>query len=716
MKIDALLVSAALLAGTAECFAPHLSPLPKRFQNHAATRAALPPTRSRKRPRTTWMDSDGAASAASVTDGRLVPLPPPPGLPPRLQAAVDMLGQDTDLKTKSKLLVELGDAFANTDAAVLPVVVPSDSTAVNEASADGWHAQKVPGCVSEVYVAVRVEESPPPPSRRGGAATSAADDSLGAGGGGGVVSIRGTADARLSRGLLALLALGLQGQSARTVLSLRGKDLAAAVGMRAGLTSSRINGLGNVLGVIQDQVRGHFRRAAAAASAAAGAADTLRPTLVDLTAMQGATPRAATNAGRVEAAAAAAAAAPAQREIAVPPASGAAAALSASSSRARGEAAAAAARGAAPTVAVTASAAGLSSSGTTADTKATTTTAGLDPSRSWGDDASSWYPLPGAENEVAMLLSGGVDSSVAMRLLQDQGYKIRAFYLKIWLEDELAHLNECPWEEDLAYATAVCEQAGVPLEVVPLQREYWDQVVSYTVREAREGRTPNPDVMCNSRIKFGMFYDHVGKHFRHVATGHYARLEHSGGSGDNKTTPNDRSAAAAAAGTEEAPGRVAAGSDRGRVRLLLSPDAVKDQTYFLCALTQDQLRKALFPLGVYTKDQIRELAESYDLPTKHRKDSQGICFLGKLKFDEFLQHYLGTSPGAIVDQTGRHIGEHKGLWFHTIGQRKGVGPGLVPGVVNLGPWYVADKDMESNVLVVTNDREAIASPREVFRV
>lgn len=428
MKIDALLVSAALLAGTAECFAPHPSPLPKRFQNHAATRAALPPTRSRKRPRTTRMDSDGAASAASATEGCPVPPPPPPGLPPRLQAAVDMLGQDTDLKTKSKLLVELGDAFANTDAAVLPIVAPSDNTAVNEASADGWHVQKVPGCVSEVYVAVRVEESPPPPSPRGGeAAAAAADDSLGAGGGGGVVSIRGTADARLSRGLLALLALGLQGQSPRTVLSLRGKDLAAAVGMRAGLTSSRINGLGNVLGVIQDQVRGHFRRAAAAASAAAGAADTLRPTLVDLTAVQGAPPRAATNAGRVEAVAAAAA--PAPREIAVPPAGGAAT-FSVSPPRARGEAE---------------SAAGLSSSGTTADTTATTTTAGLDPSRSWGDDASSWYPLPGAENEVAMLLSGGVDSSVAMRLLQDQGYKIRAFYLKIWLEDELAHLNECPW-------------------------------------------------------------------------------------------------------------------------------------------------------------------------------------------------------------------------------------------------------------------------------
>lgn len=178
----------------------------------------------------------------------------------------------------------------------------------------------------------------------------------------------------------------------------------------------------------------------------------------------------------------------------------------------------------------------------------------------------------------------------------------------------------------------MCEQAGVPLEVVPLQREYWDQVVSYTVREAREGRTPNPDVMCNSRIKFGMFYDHVGKHFRHVATGHYARLEH------------DESALRAAAATEltdDGEGSSSGGDDDntnlvmfdsldgdilseggGRVRLLVSPDAVKDQTYFLCALNQAQLGKALFPVGAYTKERIRELAESYDLPTKNRKDSQ----------------------------------------------------------------------------------------------
>ncbi len=163
----------------------------------------------------------------------------------------------------------------------------------------------------------------------------------------------------------------------------------------------------------------------------------------------------------------------------------------------------------------------------------------------------------------------------------------------------------------------MCEQAGVPLEVVPLQKEYWDQVVSYTVREAREGRTPNPDVMCNSRIKFGMFYDHVGRHFRHVATGHYARLER---------VDDDEGAAAAASSGGNAVGGGGGGGGGGglggRVRLLLSPDAVKDQTYFLCALTQDQLQKALFPLGGYTKETIRELAESYNLPTKNRKDSQ----------------------------------------------------------------------------------------------
>lgn len=206
------------------------------------------------------------------------------------------------------------------------------------------------------------------------------------------------------------------------------------------------------------------------------------------------------------------------------------------------------------------------------------------------------------------------------------------------------YVARVPQEEDLSYAAAVCEQAGVPLEVVPLQREYWEQVVSYTVREAREGRTPNPDVMCNSRIKFGMFYDHVGRHFRHVATGHYARLENvetsevvatvggnSGGGGGGTGSGAEGGGSGGALALKEGSGEKAA--EQGQVRLLLSPDAIKDQTYFLCALNQAQLRKALFPVGAYTKERIRELAESYDLPTKSRKDSQvrrevgrvGVC-------------------------------------------------------------------------------------------
>ena len=284
-----------------------------------------------------------------------------------------------------------------------------------------------------------------------------------------------------------------------------------------------------------------------------------------------------------------------------------------------------------------------------------------------------------SRQEVAVLLSGGVDSSVALRLLQLQGLRVRAFYLKIWLEDELAHLNECPWEEDLSYAQQVCSQLGVPLETVSLQREYWDEVVRYTVEEARGGRTPNPDIMCNSRIKFGMFYEYVGKHFHRVATGHYAQV-----------------------GAEES----------GRVVLRASPDAVKDQTYFLSTLRQDQLQKALFPIGHLLKSQVRQLAEEHALPTRHRKDSQGICFLGKLKFEDFIGHYLGESPGPIVDYSSRAVlGRHRGLWFHTVGQRKGVGLRLFPGSVHLGPWIVAAKDSASNTLFVTNDLSTVHGPR-----
>lgn len=277
---------------------------------------------------------------------------------------------------------------------------------------------------------------------------------------------------------------------------------------------------------------------------------------------------------------------------------------------------------------------------------------------------------------IAMLISGGVDSSVSLRLLKDAGHDITAFYLKIWLEDELAFLGECPWEDDLKYVRAVCEAAGVPLEIANLQKEYWDEVVSYVIAEAKAGRTPNPDVFCNSRIKFGMFYDRFGHDFDKVATGHYARTE-----------------------------------ERDDALLLRkSPDPVKDQTYFLSRLSQAQVSKALFPIGKYRKEEVRELAKRYGLPNADRKDSQGICFLGQVAFDKFLEHYLGTKEGGIVDmKTGKNLGRHRGHWFHTIGQRRGLG-------LSGGPWYVAGKDMASNTVFVSNAWRSEEMERSEFTV
>jgi tRNA (5-methylaminomethyl-2-thiouridylate)-methyltransferase len=266
--------------------------------------------------------------------------------------------------------------------------------------------------------------------------------------------------------------------------------------------------------------------------------------------------------------------------------------------------------------------------------------------------------------KIAVLLSGGVDSSVALRLLKDAGHNITAFYLKIWLQDEFSFLGECPWEEDLRFARGVCEQAGVPLEVISLQTEYWDSVVSYTISEIKEGRTPNPDIFCNSLIKFGQFYDRIDDSFEKVASGHYAKIE--------KTN--------------------------GKFQLKRSPDPIKDQTYFLAYLTQEQFSRALFPIGSYKKNDIRTLAEEYDLPNKVRKDSQGICFLGQIKFDEFIKHHLGIKTGKIINaDTGKVIGEHNGYYYFTIGQRSGLG-------LSGGPWYVVKKDVEKNLISISKER------------
>jgi tRNA (5-methylaminomethyl-2-thiouridylate)-methyltransferase len=280
--------------------------------------------------------------------------------------------------------------------------------------------------------------------------------------------------------------------------------------------------------------------------------------------------------------------------------------------------------------------------------------------------------------KIAVLLSGGVDSSVALRLLHEENqHELVAYYLKIWLEDELAYLGDCPWEEDLKIAKEVCEQIGIELKVVSLQDAYQEKIVGYVLNELKQGRTPSPDIYCNEKIKFGVFFEHLNAVYDKVATGHYAVV----------TEKADHS-----------------------YSLLRAPDPIKDQTYFLSNLNQDQLAKILFPIGHYLKSEVRELAEKYNLPNKKRKDSQGICFLGKIPYNDFVEFHLGEKPGDIIEiESGKVISQHKGVWFHTIGQRKGLGLGG-------GPWYVVKKDLEKNIVYISHSNTMDSSLRDTFKV
>ncbi|MFW5688294.1 MAG: tRNA 2-thiouridine(34) synthase MnmA [Spirochaetota bacterium] len=280
----------------------------------------------------------------------------------------------------------------------------------------------------------------------------------------------------------------------------------------------------------------------------------------------------------------------------------------------------------------------------------------------------------------AVLLSGGVDSSTALAELVAEGHDVTAYYLKVWLEDELDYLGDCPWEEDLSYARAVCERYGVSLVVVPLQLEYHERIVQYTLTELQAGRTPSPDIFCNQRIKFGAFIDYLRaaepSDDVRIATGHYARIVHH---------PD-------------------------HVELARSPDPVKDQTYFLSHLSQEQLARITFPIGSLEKDQVRDRAHRYELPNRNRPDSQGICFLGKIRYPDFIRHYLGEREGEIVEhEGGRVLGAHRGFWFYTIGQRTGLG-------LSGGPWYVVRKDVAENVIYVSHSSAAADQARRAFTV
>jgi len=269
-----------------------------------------------------------------------------------------------------------------------------------------------------------------------------------------------------------------------------------------------------------------------------------------------------------------------------------------------------------------------------------------------------------SHTDVTVGMSGGVDSAVAALLLQRQGYRVRGLFMKNWEEDDSQ--DHCAAREDLQSARAASDRLGIPLDSVNFSAEYWDRVFETFLAGYRAGRTPNPDVLCNTQIKFRVFLDHALAHGAQlIATGHYARL--------NRTHQG--------------------------MRLLKGLDGDKDQSYFLHALSAPQLDRVLFPLGNLEKRQVRALAREAGLPNHNRKDSTGICFVGERRFREFLGKYLRGQPGEIVSTEGETLGRHAGLMFHTIGQRKGLGIGGRRGAVG-GPWYVVEKDTRNNRLIV----------------
>lgn len=270
---------------------------------------------------------------------------------------------------------------------------------------------------------------------------------------------------------------------------------------------------------------------------------------------------------------------------------------------------------------------------------------------------------PVNETRVVVGMSGGVDSSVTALLLKQQGYDVIGIFMKNW--DDTDEFGYCTAEADAEDVRRVCEQIDIPYYTVNFEKEYFDKVFAYFLEEYKRGRTPNPDVMCNREIKFGEFLNKaldLGADY--VATGHYARVVEEGGT----------------------------------YKLLRGVDNNKDQTYFLNALNQDQLSKAMFPIGHLPKPEVRRIAEEACLYTAKKKDSTGVCFIGERNFREFLSHYLPAKSGNMVDiVTGEVKGQHDGLMYYTLGQRQGLGIG---GSGNGEPWFVAEKDLEQNILYV----------------
>ena len=260
---------------------------------------------------------------------------------------------------------------------------------------------------------------------------------------------------------------------------------------------------------------------------------------------------------------------------------------------------------------------------------------------------------------IAVLISGGVDSAVVVHRLKEEGHDLNLFYIRIGMDNGE---GDCSAEEDIEMCTLIARRYGLPLEVVSLHEEYWENVMQYALRTVKAGLTPNPDMMCNKMIKFGFFEQRWGKDFDITATGHYASTDFVDG-----------------------------------VKYLATAvDPVKDQTDFLAQISYDQLKHLMFPLGELPKSRVREIAMEAKLPNAYRKDSQGICFLGKINYNDFIRRHLGEKKGNIIElETGKKLGTHNGIWFHTIGQRKGLG-------LSGGPWYVVKKNIQDNVIYVSN--------------